>query len=194
VNAEEARELARVVGAGGVVVFGIDTVYGLCCDARNEDAVARLYELKGRPAEKPAAVMFLSLGQLPQLGPRTRAAAMRLLPGPVTLLVPNPRGDYPLAGGGERLGVRVPVDGFHGVPPLLQSSANRAGEPAPARLADVPPSIRDGAALVLDSGELPGSASTVVDLFDYEHSGEWRVEREGLLERGELERALASID
>ena len=72
--------------------------------------------------------------------------------------------------------------------PLLQSSANLSGGPDARRLADVPASIRDSADLVLDGGELPGVASTVLDLCDYERSGEWRWRGSG--GTGELERAL----
>jgi L-threonylcarbamoyladenylate synthase len=72
---------------------------------------------------------------------------------------------------------------------VLQTSANVSGGPDPRRLADVPDSIREGADLVLDGGELPGVPSTVVDLTGYE-SGEWSVLREGALSRAELVRLL----
>jgi L-threonylcarbamoyladenylate synthase len=167
-----------VLRAGGVVVFPADTVYGLACDPESPDAVARLYELKGRPPDKPAAVMFFALDDLPELGPRTRALAEELLPGMVTLLVPSDR--YPLAGGGGTLGLRVPdLPHFAGVPPVLQSSANLAGGPDARRLEDVPESIRAGADLVIDGGELAGTPSTVIDLRDYEATGAWRIVRQG---------------
>ena len=71
------EDFERVVTGGGVVVFPADTVYGLACDPEDADAVARLYALKGRPPDKPAAVMFFdrdrALAALPELGPRTRA-------------------------------------------------------------------------------------------------------------------------
>jgi L-threonylcarbamoyladenylate synthase len=171
------------VAAGGVVVFPADTVYGLACDPENERAVARLYALKGRPPDKPAAVMFFdrdrALAALPELGPRTRALAERLLPGAVTLLVRSDR--YPLAGGAGTLGLRVPdLPAFAGVAvPVLQSSANLTGGPDARRLADVPEAIRSAADLVLDGGELAGTPSTVVDLRDYEAAGEWRIVRQG---------------
>ena len=105
----------------------------------------------------------------------------RLLPGAVTLLVPNPAGRFPLAGGGEVLGVRVPA----GSPltgarvPVLQSSANHAGGPDARTLAEVPDDIRGGAELVLSAGELPGVPSTVVDLSRYEDDGSWSILRAG---------------
>jgi L-threonylcarbamoyladenylate synthase len=179
----------RVIRAGGVAVFPADTVYGLACDPDSAPAVERLYALKGRSRDKPAAVMFFSLAPalaaLPELGPRTRRALERLLPGGVTLLLPNPRRRFPLACGPDpaTLGLRVP-----GVPllagarvPVLQTSANLAGGPDARRLADVPEPIRSGADLALDGGELPGTPSTVVDLRGYEEGGAWTVVRSGLV-------------
>ena len=169
---------AATIAAGGVVVFPADTVYGLACDPSNRDAVARLYALKGRPPDKPAAVMFFSVAALPELGPRTRALAERLLPGAVTLLVPSDR--YPLAGGAGTLGLRVPdLPAFADVPPVLQTSANLAGGLDARRLTDVPQAIRDGADLVIDGGELAGTPSTVVDLRGYEQGGGVTIVRVG---------------
>ena len=169
---------ADCIAGGGVVVFPADTVYGLACDPSNEAAVARLYALKGRPPDKPAAVMFFSLAALPPLAPRTRELAERLLPGAVTLLIPSDL--YPLAGGAGTLGLRVPdLPAFADVPPVLQTSANHAGGPDARRLLDVPPSICEGADLVIDGGELAGTPSTVIDLRDYERDGTWRIVRAG---------------
>jgi L-threonylcarbamoyladenylate synthase len=196
----DAEALTRCVAAGGVAVFGADTVYGLACDPENAQAVARLYALKGRPADKPAAVMFFdrepALAGLPELGTRTRALLERLLPGPVTALLPNERRRFPLACGPDpgTLGLRVPaLPALAAVAvPVLQSSANAAGGPDARRLADVPESIRAGADLVLDAGELPGTPSTVVDLRGYEHDGRWTVLRTGALARHEIARLVES--
>jgi L-threonylcarbamoyladenylate synthase len=175
----QLHPFAECIAGGGVVVFPADTVYGLACDPENPAAVARLYELKGRPPDKPAAVMFFSVDALPPLGPRTRALAERLLPGAVTLLVPSDR--YPLAGGAGTLGLRVPdLPALAGVRvPVLQSSANLTGGPDARRLDEVPESIRTGADLVIDGGELAGTPSTVVDLRDYETSGALTIVRQG---------------
>ena len=181
-----SEDFERCIAGGGVVVFPADTVYGLACDPESEAAVRRLYELKGRAPDKPAAVMFfLPEPALESLAPRTAAAARGLLPGAVTLLVPNPAGRFPLAGGGATLGLRVPdVPLLRGVTrPVLQSSANEAGGPDARRLADVPERIRVGADLVIDGGELPGTPSTVIDLSRYEETGEWDVVREGAVPR-----------
>ena len=178
-----AGRFEACIGAGGVAVFPADTVYGLACHPEIPAAVERLYALKGRPPDKPAAVMFfdrdVAFAALPELGPRTRAYLERLLPGAITVLVPNPNRRFPLAG--ETLGLRVPdLPRFAGVrTPVLQSSANLAGGPDARRLDEVPEEIRAGADLVIDGGELGGTPSTVVDLRDYEMVGTLTVVRAG---------------
>jgi L-threonylcarbamoyladenylate synthase len=170
-----AADFERCIAGGGIVVFPSDTVYGLACSPADATAVERMYELKGRDRTKPAALMWFDVDALPSLPPRTAAAAAELLPASVTLVV------------GE-LGVRVPdvplLAGVRG--PVLQTSANLAGGPDARRLADVPAEIRAGADLVIDGGELPGVPSTVVDLTDYEDTGEWRVIRPGAVSAGDL--------
>jgi L-threonylcarbamoyladenylate synthase len=194
-----SREFEDCIAAGGVAVFPADTVYGLACDPTSREAIARLYALKGRPADKPAAVMFFSLehalAALPELGPRTRGALEALLPGPVTLLLANPLARYPLACGHDpwTLGLRVPVPGVLadvGVP-VMQSSANLSGGADPRSLEELDPAIRDGADLVVDGGTLPGTPSTVVDLRAYGSHGTWDVLREGALARAAVAAALS---
>ncbi len=202
---EDAERLQACIAGGGVAVFPTDTVYGVCCDPDNEDAVRRLYELKGRPAERPAAVMFFALepalGALPELGAGERAALEALLPGPVTLLLPNRAERFvlargPGAGGSDSLGLRVPLlcDRLQALAglrtPVMQSSANISGERDAKRLSDVPRALRAGADLVLDGGELPGTPSTVVDLRDFQARREWRIVREGAVSSQTIERAL----
>ena len=202
---EDAATFERCIGVGGVAVFPADTVYGLACEPDMRDAVDRLYALKGRRPDKPAAVMFfardLALAALPELGERTRRALEALLPGPVTLLLPNPARRFPLACGPdpETLGLRVPalppaLAALEAVRwPVLQSSANRAGGEDAQVLDGVPEPIRREADLVLDGGELPGTPSTVVDLRDFEATRDWRVIRDGALTRDQLRARLAGV-
>jgi L-threonylcarbamoyladenylate synthase len=201
-NAADAWRLRRCLAAGEVAVFPTDTVYGLACDPGDEVAVRRLYELKGRPPDQPSAVMFFTLpaalDALPELGERERAALQALLPGPLSVLLPNPQHRFPLTCGGDTLGLRVPLlpEGLAVLQaveaPILQSSANLSGGPDARRLADVPAPIRDGADLVLDGGELPGIASTVLDLRAYARTGTWRIVREGPIAAQEIARRLGA--
>jgi L-threonylcarbamoyladenylate synthase len=200
----DAGTFERCIAVGGIAVFPADTVYGLACEPDTKDAVQRLYMLKRRRPDKPAAVMFfaldLALAALPELGPRTTAALHALLPGAVTALLPNPAARFPLACGPEPhvLGLRVPswppaLAALADVRwPVLQSSANAAGGPDARRLEDVPEHIRTHADLVLDGGELPGTPSTVVDLRAYEADGQWSVAREGAMSVTELAARLES--
>jgi L-threonylcarbamoyladenylate synthase len=184
-----ADALEACVAGGGVALFPADTVYGLATSAESAAGVERLYEIKGRPQDRPAAVMLFRLADaleaLPELGPRTRVALERLLPGPVTLVLPNPERRFPLACGPtqERLGLRVPdVPEFARVrTPLLQSSANPSGGSEARRLDDVDLRIRGLVDLELDGGELPGTPSTVVDLTRLEETGKYEVLRQGAL-------------
>jgi len=162
----DAEALGACVARGGVAVFPADTVYGLACDPDDAAAIAKLYALKGRAPDKPSATMYFDLESVPAAGARTDAAVRRLLPGGVTLILP----------GG--LGVRVPFLAPVGRP-IMQSSANFSGEPDARRLEDVPVEIRAAADLVIDGGELPGTPSTVIDLREYETTGEWSILREG---------------
>ena len=86
-NHERGSEFERVITDGGIVLFPSDTVYGLACDPGNAAAIERLYALKGRPADKAAAVMFFNLQAglqaVPDLGPHTKRALRTLMPGPI---------------------------------------------------------------------------------------------------------------
>jgi L-threonylcarbamoyladenylate synthase len=198
---DQSTELERCIAAGGVAVFFADTVYGLACDPEDPDAVRRLYALKGRPARKPSAVMWFSRGAalaaLPEVSGRTRTLLEQLLPGGITALTPNLRRRFPLACGPDpdTLGIRVPdVPALAAMQrPVLQSSANLAGGPDARRLQDVPASIRAGADLVLDGGELPGVPSTVLDLRAFESRGAWTVVREGLVSAAAVAEAVGTL-
>ncbi len=201
-TAEEVSTFERCIAVGGVALFPADTVYGLAAEPDSREGVERLYALKRRRPDQPAAVMFFALdyalAALAELGERTRSALEALLPGAVTLVVPNPARRYPLACGPfpEQLGVRVPALTGALAPlsavrwPVLQSSANRSGGPDVRRLAEVDPRIRDGVDMALDGGELPGTASTVVDLTRYEADGTFRILREGAVSEAEVRETL----
>jgi L-threonylcarbamoyladenylate synthase len=202
VKAEDVETFQRCISVGGVALFPADTVYAVGTEPDSREGVERLYRLKGRRPDKPAAVMFFQLGAalaaLPELGERTRAALERLLPGALTLVLPNPARRYPLACGPEpeRIGLRVPLLEGELEPlsavgwPVLQSSANRSGEPDARRVEDVDESVRAGVDLILDGGELPGTPSTVVDLTAYEEDGGWSLIREGAVPLEAMVRSL----
>jgi L-threonylcarbamoyladenylate synthase len=194
------KALEGCISGGGVAVFPADGLYGLACDPLDAAAIAKIHRLKGRDDGKPSAVMYFSPLAIRELvgglGPRTKAVASALLPGPVTLVVNNPQRRYPLAcrQDPERLGVRLiggPLGGT--MCPVFQTSANLSGEPAPSRFEEVPESILDGADLMIDGGELPGLPSTVIDIASIDEDGSWRILRDGALSPGDVTSALNSV-
>lgn len=176
-----AAEFEAEIAAGGVVLFPSDTVYGLAVDVGNPEP---LYALKGRPRNKPAALMYFELAPALFGVPEPGAEVLRrLLPGPITVVLPDGRGirvvDVPVLRGVTR--------------PVLQSSANRSGEPEARRLVDVDPRIRAGVALEIDGGELAGTPSTVVDLRRLESHGEWSILRHGAVAAAQVDALLAGL-
>ena len=201
-TADDVRTFERCIAVGGVVLFPADTVYGLATDPDSREAVERLYRIKGRRPDRPAAVMFfrteLALEALPELPEATKAAMENLLPGGVTLLLPNPHRRFRHACGPnpDVLGLRVPpltgeLQAMRAMKwPVLQSSANRSGGPEARRLDDVDPTVRAGVDLVLDGGELPGTPSTVVDLTTYHEDRGFEIRRTGAVSAEHVRDAL----
>jgi L-threonylcarbamoyladenylate synthase len=161
--------------AGDVVVLPTDTVYGLCASAHNAVAAARINEIKRRPSLS-IAIVAASTEALVECVPELRLGWQTLLeevlPGPYTLVLPNPKRRLRTLSPGreETIGVRVPelpelsrqvLEQF-GV--VAASSANFHGEPDPRTVEQIPEEIRAAVGAVLDVGELPGTASTVIDL------------------------------
>jgi L-threonylcarbamoyladenylate synthase len=204
-DSEDADRLEQCVAEGGVAVFPSDTVYGVCCDPENGEAALRMFKLKGRPSRRACAVMFFSLDAaydaMPELLDIERLALEALLPGPVTLLLANRGGHFAAACRSDptTLGLRVPrlpddLDALCEVSrPIMQSSANLSGQSDARTLQDVPASILEGADLVLDGGELPGAASTVIDLRDFSSGRRWHLLREGPLQREAVRERLGAL-
>ena len=186
--------------AGKPVVLPFDTVYGLAADPYRPEPTRRLYRLKGREPAQPSALVAGDLDDLlecvPELRGRAATLARALLPGPFTLILPNPARRFAWLTGTnpEAIGVRVPelegpgAEVLARVRAVVATSANHPGGPDPATPADVPEEIRAGAAAVVDGGRLPGTPSTVVDLT----GAEPRVLREGAVPRDEVLRRLGS--
>jgi L-threonylcarbamoyladenylate synthase len=194
-------EAVAAIRAGKLAVIPTDTVYGLAADPDSETAVRGLSLAKGRDARQPIALVAFDVGRLlecvPELDARAAAIVRALLPGPYTLVLPNPARRYPWLTGSSpnTIGVRVPASTGWGREVLEQvgavaaTSANPTGGADPRTLAEVPAGIRAAAAALVDGGELPGTPSTVLDLT----GAEPRVLREGAVAAAEALRLVASV-
>jgi L-threonylcarbamoyladenylate synthase len=197
----DVEAAVAAIRAGRLAIVPTDTVYGLATTPYREESVLALYRAKGRAGRQPTAVVAASLEALgrllPELPERSAAIARALLPGPYTLIVPNPAERLPWLTGTRpgAIGVRVPaVEGparelLGRVGALVATSANLPGGPDPHTLADVPEQLRAAADAVLDGGPLPGRPSTVIDLTGAEPV----VLREGAVAADEALRAVGSV-
>jgi L-threonylcarbamoyladenylate synthase len=175
VGTDAVEQAIAAAVSGRPILLPTDTVYGLATSAERADYAADLYRLKGRGEIQPTAIVAGSIdalvNALPELDDRSRAIVAALLPGPFTLVLPNPAQRFRWLTGPrtDTIGVRVPnlpepaqrVADRVGC--LIATSANDPGGPDPAALDDVPRRIRDAVAAEIDVGTLPGVASTVID-------------------------------
>lgn len=166
---------AHALEAGELVILPTDTVYGISAALSRPDAVEKIFVAKGRPPEKPIALLVdrideveLVAESIPEMA---RALAARFWPGGLTLILPRKPGvPDVVAAGGPTIAVRMPD---HPVPralirrlgePLPTTSANRSGNPSPKDAKQALAELGDSVSIVLDAGPAPGGIeSTVID-------------------------------
>ena len=197
----EVRRAAQILRAGGLVAFPTETVYGLGADASSEQAVARLYQVKRRPADHPVIVHFASAESAfdwaIDIPDGARALANKFWPGPLTLILKrSPRAKDFLTGGQPSVGLRVPshpvahqlLKEFNGA--VAAPSANRFGEVSPTTAAHVRADLGKDVDLVLEGGPSDvGIESTIVDL----SGGAAVLLRPGHVSRKELESVVGAL-
>ena len=196
------EEAVVAIRAGKPIVLPADTVYGLATTPYWSGAALRLYRIKDRPESLPAALLAKDLDMLlecvPELRGRSGLIARALLPGPYTLVFPNPARRFSWLTGNrpDTIGVRVCAlpdparEVLAQVGAVVATSANLHGQPDPRRADEVAEEIRAAVAVVVDAGDLPGLRSTVLDFTGEEPL----VVREGAGPADEaIERALAAL-
>lgn len=195
------EEAVRRLGAGELVAFPTETVYGLGADARNESAIARVFAAKGRPRAHPLIVHVSNLAQARTWSTEFPPAAAKLAeafwPGPLTIVVPKAAHVLPaVTGGQESVALRAPA---HPVARALLAafgrgiaapSANRYGRISPTRASDVREELGRRVALVLDGGECDvGLESTIVACLD----GGVALLRPGAVSRSQIEDVVGRV-
>jgi len=195
---QAVEEAASLLGEGRLVAFPTETVYGIGADARNAEAVARLYAAKGRPAFNPLIAHVPDLAAAEQLGrftPEATRLAQTFWPGPLTLALPKTF-DCPVAelatAGLESIALRVPrhavaraiLENFGS--PVVAPSANRSGHVSPTSAEHVLADLGGRIDLIIDGGPTSiGIESTIVALL-----GEPTLLRPGGVPREEIEAVL----
>ncbi len=192
-----ADAVAAVVQRGGTVIFPTDTVYGIGCDPYRREAVAKIFSLKNRPANKPLSLHFASVEELLEYAPGNALAAAlatAFLPGPLTIVVRRTSfvGEW-VAAGLPTVGLRVPAHELCATilercGPLAATSANYSG--AVAFNGTGPALELPAADLRVDDGPtLLQTESTVVDASDTV----LRLVREGAIGLAVLENAIGPV-
>lgn len=161
--------------AGKLVAFPTETVYGLGADASNDEAIASIFAVKGRPTDHPLIVHLATIEQLAEWSDPLPVSALKLAeafsPGPITFLVPKAAHvSLAVTGGRHSVGLRIPAH------PLTQAmlsafgggvagpSANRFGRVSPTKAADVLFDLGNDVDVILDGGPCEvGIESTIVD-------------------------------
>lgn len=180
---------------GKLIVIPTDTVYGVAALPELPDAIAALFEAKGRSEDKPIPVLGASVEDLERVvvfNDHARKLAARYWPGPVTLILPRSEGFTADLGGTRKdtIAVRVPkepraIELLKRTGPLAVTSANASGDREATTIEEARAALGSGVALYVDGGRCAGKPSTIVFL-----AGERRVLREGAISDEEIFRTM----
>ena len=172
---EEVGRAAAVIKNGGLVAMPTETVYGLAADALNGQAVARIFQAKGRPMDNPLIVHIAELSQIEALvrafPPKARILAERFWPGPLTMILPK-SDNIPdeVSAGLDTVAIRCPADAtarelIRLSAPLAAPSANLSGSPSPTTVQHVIQDMDGRIDAIIDGGDCcVGVESTVITL------------------------------
>ncbi len=196
------QEAAAVLRSGGVIVYPTETLYGLGADARNPEAVRRVFEIKKRPPDRAVTVILGSEDMLDEVVSSVPELARELTdvfwPGPLTLVLPA-RSDLPklLLAGGTTIGVRVPGDYLCRAlskelgGPITATSANISGGPDLIDPGDIERVLGEEVDLLIDAGparsRVPSTVALVTDR-------SVRVLREGRIRVEELRKVVPELE
>ena len=196
---ENLKLVAEEIRSGHLAILPTETVYGLAADATNPEAVARIFELKGRPADNPLIVHVSSIEQFAEFAaeiPETvHLLAAAFMPGPLTVVLPKRSSLSNIVTGGlDTVAIRIPDHPAClavmelGELALAMPSANRFISLSPTNVNMLQPSIAAGVSTIIDGGPCTiGIESTILDL-----TGEPTILRPGIISQSDIEKALQS--
>lgn len=195
-NTASIQTAIELLQEGEIVAFPTDTVYGLGANAFYSPGIIKLFEAKGRDANKAIAVLIGDINQLEllteELNETAKKLAKKFWPGALTLVVPKKTELPELLTAGNSIGIRIPdhpvaLELLKEFGPIAATSANLSGKTSPHDARDVLKQLNKRIPLILDGGRCSGGIpSTVVDC----SNGEVRILRPGAISQQEIEAVL----
>ena len=195
---EALQQSVKILNNGGLIVFPTDTVYGLASKFDQNEAIQRIYQVKGRDQTKALPVLISNLDQIELISKGLSENALKLArffwPGALTVILEKREDLQVPLSIDDSIGVRIPDDPFvrklaEQVGPLVTTSANLSGLPSTTNIDEVLKQIGDWVDLIIDGGECAGGIpSTVVDC----RGEEIKILREGTILKEEIIKRLVS--
>lgn len=181
--------IANLLKKGGIIIYPTETLYGLGCDALNEEAVKKVFKLKGRDFKKPLPVIIHNLSLLKEIveeiTPLGKSLIDRFWPGPLTLIF-KASAKVPdiLTAGTKKIGVRISSNKLATdivsflSSPISATSANFSDDKASNRIDEIPEKLKKEVDIVIDYGKLSQNlGSTIVDVSE----NKIKIIREGVI-------------
>lgn len=192
-------EVANALKKGKIVVFPTDTVYGIGTNAYDKDACERIYEVKGRPKNKPLSVLISDISMLKEMVEDISSIEQKMIdifwPGPLTIKFKKREGILPsvVSAGDEYIRIRLINEGLiykliktSGVP-IVAPSANLSGSVTGTKIENIVKELGDKVDYILDCGDIESdTVSTIVQV----EAGQVLIIREGKIKREELEKVV----
>lgn len=193
----EMENVAKVIKAGGLLVYPTDTLYGLAADPFNDSAVKKVFLSKNRPFDMPLSIAVSDVRMLESvavLNDSARKLISRFLPGPLTiLLTKKPSISDLLTSGDNQIGIRIPDHPFalkfiRKVGPITSTSANLHSRPDPTSIEMAKKDLGNAIDIYIDCGKTRFSApSTIIDVSE----GDVEIVRAGVITKEEIANALS---
>lgn len=197
-NYENLKEPAKIIKAGGIVIFPTETVYGIGTNGFDENAIRKLYEVKERPLNKPISLLVSNIDMVDDIAKdisiNERKIMEAFFPGPLTIILKK-KDIVPdiLTSNGDTVGVRMPEGDiarklveYAGVP-IATPSANITGKPSGTNIFSIKKDFDGKVDCFIDGGESRiGRGSTIVKMVD----NKIIILREGIITKDQIEKVL----
>lgn len=193
-------EISNAIKKGKIIVFKTDTVYGIGTNALDKKACQKIYEIKGRPKQKPLCVLISDMSMLKKMVDRISPVEKKLIdafwPGPLTIKFRKKENVLPdiISAGDEFVRVRLIKDGLAyniiqtAKVPIVAPSANLSGNPTGINIENIIHELNDKVDYILDGGDVDHDTTSTIVEVDHEKV---IIIREGKIKREEIYKAIS---